>query len=345
MRPVVRNCTARLVSPHWGSGRGNRSMPLLRSAFIALSHNRLLRRFVERSRIGRRMSSRFVAGMEIEDALRVSEAVNEQGMPVTLDSLGESVTSEVGSAPGRRDLPPTAGLDCRAQAQCQHQREADADGPGALSRSWPRVLRRASPGTPPDGQLCSHRHGRLLADPGHTGHRSRLHARPELRDTIGIVIQAYLYRSQSDIEQLIADGIRVRLCKGAYKEPAEVAFPAKADVDENYVCLSKMLLESSTYHGLATHDEVMIATAKTFAREHRIDAHPLRVSNVVWSAPRPAAQPDSRGLQRPRLCPLRPRVVSLLHAAAGGAAGECDFSGQEFLPFLETMRLYGGNGI
>ena len=69
-------------------------MPLMRSAFIALSRNRTLRNFTERSAVGRRMSSRFVAGMEIDDALRVAEAVNLQGMAVTLDSLGESVTSE-----------------------------------------------------------------------------------------------------------------------------------------------------------------------------------------------------------------------------------------------------------
>jgi len=98
----------------------------------------------------------------------------------------------------------------------------------------------------------------------------RLHARLELRNAIGIVIQAYLYRSQADIEQLLADGVRVRLCKGAYKEPAEVAFPAKADVDKNYIALSQMLLASPIYHGLATHDEAMVAAAKAFANEHGI---------------------------------------------------------------------------
>jgi len=99
----------------------------------------------------------------------------------------------------------------------------------------------------------------------------RLHAKTELRGSIGIVIQAYLYRSQADVEQLIVEGIRVRLCKGAYKEPAEVAFPAKADVDKSYMQLTKLLLESSIYHGLATHDEAMIEAAKAFARERGIE--------------------------------------------------------------------------
>ena len=99
----------------------------------------------------------------------------------------------------------------------------------------------------------------------------RIHARPELRGSIGIVIQSYLFRSQADIEQLIAEGIRVRLCKGAYKEPAEVAFPKKSDVDANYVKLGNMLLQSPIYHGLATHDEKMIAAAKSFVAHRNID--------------------------------------------------------------------------
>jgi proline dehydrogenase len=99
----------------------------------------------------------------------------------------------------------------------------------------------------------------------------RANARPDLRGSIGIVIQSYLYRSQADIEQLLADGIRVRLCKGAYKEPPDVAFPSKADVDKNYVKLSEMLLASPIYHGLATHDEVMVAAAKAFASRTGIE--------------------------------------------------------------------------
>ncbi len=99
----------------------------------------------------------------------------------------------------------------------------------------------------------------------------RIHAQPQLRGSIGIVIQSYLFRSQADIESLIADGIRVRLCKGAYKEPAEVAFPKKADVDTNYIKLADMLLQSPIYHGLATHDEKMIAAAMSFAAQQGID--------------------------------------------------------------------------
>jgi len=83
----------------------------------------------------------------------------------------------------------------------------------------------------------------------------------KLRGSIGIVIQSYLYRSQGILRQLVSEGIRVRLCKGAYKEPAEVAFPSKADVDTSYVQLSRMLLLSPIYPA-GTHDEAMIAAPK-----------------------------------------------------------------------------------
>jgi proline dehydrogenase len=99
----------------------------------------------------------------------------------------------------------------------------------------------------------------------------RVQAHPDSRGAIGVVIQAYLYRSQADIEQLLADNIPVRLCKGAYKEPADVAFPQKLDVDTNFVLLSRILLDSPIYHALATHDEAMISAAKAYAAEHGIE--------------------------------------------------------------------------
>jgi proline dehydrogenase len=84
------------------------------------------------------------------------------------------------------------------------------------------------------------------------------------------VIQAYLYRSADDIARLIKEGIRVRLCKGAYQEPASIAFPEKAEVDANYVRLMQQLLSSGIFHGIATHDESMIAATREFAAEHSL---------------------------------------------------------------------------
>ncbi len=246
-------------------------MPLLRSLFIALSRNRPLRRFSERSRLGVRLSSRFVAGMEIDDALRVAEGINKQGMAVTIDSLGESVTSEA---------------EARAAAQIYHvlldaifARKLRAN----ISVKLTQMGLNLSPALAESiaESLAEHAHATgsfLRVDMEDSSLTQatleivrRLNAKPALRGAIGVVIQAYLYRSQADLEQLLAEGIRVRLCKGAYNESAEAAFPGKADVDANYVRLADLLLASTIYHGLATHDEAMIAAVKSYAGQHGIE--------------------------------------------------------------------------
>ena len=245
-------------------------MPFLRSAFIALSRSRVLRRFGERSSIGVKLSSRFVAGMEIDDALRVAEAVNKQGMAVSLDSLGESVTSEAeahrAAAIYHRLLDAIAERKLNANISVkltQMGLELSPELAETVAQALAEHARATNNFVRIDMEDSSLTQVTLDIV-------RRLHARPDLRGAIGIVIQSYLYRSGADIEQLLADGIRIRLCKGAYKEPAEVAFPRKSDVDENYVKLSGMLLDSPVYHGLATHDEKMIAAAKAFAQKHEI---------------------------------------------------------------------------
>ena len=89
-------------------------------------------------------------------------------------------------------------------------------------------------------------------------------------DNVGIVVQAYLYRTEKDVEDLLKIGARIRICKGAYKEPGSVAFQDKRDVDTNYVKITKMLLTSGIYHGIATHDENMVTAARDFAAERGI---------------------------------------------------------------------------
>jgi proline dehydrogenase len=209
-------------------------MPVLRSAFIALSHNRSLRKFAETSSTGTRLSSRFVAGLEIEDALRVCAKVNQQGMHVTLDSLGESVT--------------TAEKAHRA-ADVYHQL---LDQIAARKLDSNISVKLTQMGLTLDPALAEQIATNLTEHAQSTGNFVRIdmedspltqvtldivrrvHARPALRPHIGIVIQAYLYRSQADIEQLIADGIRVRLCKGAYKMIAGAkAFAAQRGIDRS----------------------------------------------------------------------------------------------------------------
>jgi len=246
-------------------------MPVLRSTFIALSRNRFLRHFCENSRIGVRLSSRFIAGMEIEDALRVAEAVNQQGMAVSLDSLGESVTSEPEAHRAADiyhqllDLIATRKLNANISVKLT---QMGLELSPALAQSIAGSLAQHASATNnfvridmEDSKLTQ-----VTLDIVR-----RIHANPDSRGSVGVVIQAYLFRSQSDVEQLIADGIRVRLCKGAYKEPPEVAFPHKADVDANFIRLGCLLLDSPLYHGMATHDEAMIKALNAFAAEHKIE--------------------------------------------------------------------------
>ncbi len=246
-------------------------MSLLRSAFIALSHNRSLRHFCENSSLGGKLSSRFVAGTEIFDALRVAEAVNRQGIAVTLDSLGESVTSEAEAHHAAEiyhqllDLIAARKLKANISVKLtQMGLEVSPDLAESIALSLTQHAQSTGSFVRIDMEDSSLTQVTLDIV-------RRVHARAELRGSIGVVIQAYLYRSQADIEQLLAEGICVRLCKGAYKESAEVAFPRKADVDANYVMLSRMLLESPSYHALATHDNRMIDAAKSFARENKIE--------------------------------------------------------------------------
>lgn len=246
-------------------------MALLRSAFIALSANSRLRRFAENSSLGRRMSSRFVAGFRIEDALAVARALDQQGLFTTLDSLGENVSSpdqarqaaqvyhslldEISGALLNANVSlklTQMGMDLGEALACEivsglvlHALQAN---------SFVRVDMEGSPYTQATIDMVC-----------------RLHAIPENRGHVGIVIQAYLRRSEQDIATLLSDGIRIRLCKGAYKEPPEIAFPEKKEVDRNFVALMKMLLKSGIYHGIATHDEAMIRATKEFASAERID--------------------------------------------------------------------------
>jgi proline dehydrogenase len=245
-------------------------MPILRSAFIALSRNRSLRGFCENSRIGVRLSSRFIAGMEVEDALRVAESVNGQGMTVTLDSLGESVNTEAEAHKAadvyHRLLDLLAERKLKANISIKlTQMGLELSPTFAETIAWNLAQHAKSTGNFVRVDMEDSNLTQLTLDIVR-----RLQARPEARGAIGVVIQAYLYRSQSDVEQLLADGIRIRLCKGAYKEPAEVAFPRKADVDANFVRLSHLLLESPVYNALATHDEAMVDAVKAFATEHGI---------------------------------------------------------------------------
>lgn len=244
---------------------------MLRQAFLYLSNQQKIFRFVRDNRFAKRFAQRFVAGETLEDALRAVEPLNKRGITASLDLLGESVRTEREAHAAAREILTMLdriherrlqsnvslkltqmGLDISEElcVALMH----DIVGRARDLRTFVRIDMEASNYT--------ERTLRLFED--------RLH--PSYGDHVGIVLQSYLYRTLADVERAIAIKARVRLCKGAYKEPATVAYPEKADVDANYVrCMHKLLSEGN-YPALATHDERLINEAKRYARANGIGA-------------------------------------------------------------------------
>ena len=243
---------------------------MLRAFFIWLSQNQSLRAIAEKSSFGRRLSSRFVAGTTVNEALDATAAVNAQACSVSLDSLGENVTNaeeaQRSTEVYHRLLDEIAARRLNANVSVKLTQmgldlsEGLARGiTGGIVEHAARVDNFVR--VDMEGSAYTDRTLRIVED---------LHRVNSNAGRVGAVIQAYLYRSEKDVEALLAEGIRIRLCKGAYQEPAEIAFQKKADVDANYVKLMKMLLKSGIYHGIATHDPRMIAATRAFARAEKI---------------------------------------------------------------------------
>ena len=245
---------------------------MLRAFFVHLSENRSLRSFSERSAIGQRVSGRFVAGTEIADAVRVTQNVNRSGMSVSIDNLGESVTNideARHSAQLYNDILDAIAanhLNANISLKLTHM---GLDVDEAMARDIVSGLVAKAAGMNPAGFVRVDMEGspytQRTLDFVH-----ELHRRPGHGNCVGTVIQSYLKRSEADVEKLLSERIRIRLCKGAYKEPATIAFEEKADVDANYVKLMKILMKSGVYHGLATHDEKIIREAQAFATRENI---------------------------------------------------------------------------
>jgi proline dehydrogenase len=242
---------------------------MLRSFLIALSQNAAMRRIMERSAPGRRLSSRFVAGLSVQDALRVTRQLNAEGFAVSMDSLGESVRSEA---------------EARAAANIYHQL---LDAIAAESLNANVSVKLTGVGMDVSPELAESTVGEIVAHASRFGNfvRIDMEGSPYTEATIalterlhgahpgavGTVLQAYLYRTADDTARLLQQGIRIRLCKGAYKEPGSLAFPQKSDVDANYVKLMQAMLPSSVFCGMATHDSAMVAATEKFAGEHGVD--------------------------------------------------------------------------
>lgn len=218
--------------------------------------------------MGRRLASRFVAGMTVAEAVAACERVNSQGIGVSLDSLGESVTLEA---------------EARAAAEVYH-RLLNAIATKELNANVSLKLTQMGMGI--EANFAEEIVGEVVSHAAQVGSfvridmegseyteatiamTERLSAR--FPGSVGTVLQAYLFRTEADSKRLLGQRIRIRLCKGAYKEKPEVAFPRKADVDSNYAKLMKLMAVSGVFCGIATHDEAIVDEMLRFAREHGV---------------------------------------------------------------------------
>ncbi len=245
---------------------------MLRAFFISLSQSASLRSIAENSSIGQRFSGRFVAGTQVEDALRATQEVNGMGLSVSVDNLGENVTNVEEARHSAQlydemlDQIAVRKLNANVSLKLTHM-GLDVDENLARELATGLVQKAASM-LPPNFvriDMEGSPYTQKTLDFVH-----QLHSVPGNQGCVGAVIQAYMRRSEGDVEKLLGEKIRIRLCKGAYKEPPEIAFQAKLEVDASYVQLMKTLMKSGVYHGLATHDENIINQAKEFATRENI---------------------------------------------------------------------------
>ena len=242
---------------------------LMRNSLLWLAGNSTLRRQITRSKLSRPLARRFVAGETAEQAFAAVAQLNSQGALVTLDYLGENVTTlEEATAVrqmyiglleeiSRRGLKCNVSLKLTALGLDINRAVCDANLRTILETAqrddnFVRLDMEGSDYT----QITFDIFEQMFVAEG--------------RKNVGMVIQSYLYRSAADIDRLNELQARVRLCKGAYNEPATVAYPQKADVDKNYIELTRRLLTAGNYPGLATHDSAIIDWVKRFVRENGI---------------------------------------------------------------------------
>ncbi|MHB1417497.1 MAG: proline dehydrogenase family protein [Chloroflexota bacterium] len=242
---------------------------MLRTPLLYMSQRKTVKHAIMAVPLSRRVALRFVAGDTLEDAIDTIGALNRAGIRVTLDHLGENV-SDVEATKRAAD----------SYVEALHRI--------AVSRVDGNVsVKLTQMGLDISYDLCQENVGRILEAASAMGNFVRidmesheyvdrtLQMYAELRargyENVGVVIQSYLYRSEEDVDTLLKQGARVRLVKGAYNEPASVAYPHKRDVDANFLRLAAKLLEGGNYPAIATHDEKIIKWTKRFAAEHAVE--------------------------------------------------------------------------
>ncbi len=240
---------------------------MLKDTLLYMAQNERLRDFVVHNRMARSVARRFVAGETLDDATQATRTLNKRGIQVALDLLGENVSDE---------------HEARASAQ-DYLKAIERIKQAGIGANI--SIKLTALGLDISQELCEENLVSILEQAGkynifvcidmegsaYTQQTVEMTLRMHQRfEHVGTVIQSYLYRSRKDVEQLVANGVRVRLVKGAYKEPHTVAFQTKADVDRNYVQLMMLLLSRGNFPAIATHDEAIVGAARKFARDHGI---------------------------------------------------------------------------
>jgi len=242
---------------------------MLRKPLLYLSNQPRVFRFVRNTALAKKFASRFVAGETLPEALAAVKGLNRQGITASLDLLGESVTNDR-EARDARD----AYLELLDQI---HEQRLDANVSVKLTAMGLDISEELCISIMQD-VLGRARELKTFVrlDMESSGYVDRTlkifydRLYPSYKENVGIVLQSYLFRTRNDVERALSAQCRVRLCKGAYKEPPSVAYPDKKDVDRNYVACMQLLLEKGNYPGIATHDPAIIDATRAFAKERGI---------------------------------------------------------------------------
>jgi proline dehydrogenase len=242
-------------------------MSIFRKTFLMLSENNWLHEFIMSHGFSKSMASRFTAGETLKEAVLAVQELNRKGMFATLDHLGENVSTKEEALRSSEiyfqilDDIQKNGVNSNVSLKMT---ELGLDLDPELARdNLEKILKRAA-----------ERNNFIRIDMEGSNYTEKtltlFQQVYQVYKNVGVVIQAYLYRSEKDIENLIKMQARVRLCKGAYSEPPDTAFPKKTDVDQNYLKLMKMLLLNGNYPGFATHDPQIIEAIQRTAQEHKV---------------------------------------------------------------------------
>lgn len=242
---------------------------MLRGALLYLSEQQQVFKFVRKNRLARGFANRFVAGETLDTAIAAVRALNARGITASLDLLGESVHNESEARATAKQYVEMLDRIAAEGVDSNVSLKLTAMGLDVSEELCLRLM---------DGVLGRARdHGTFVRiDMESSAYTQRTldifehRLFPAFREHVGIVLQSYLYRTMADVEAAIRMRARVRLCKGAYKEPDAVAFPDKKDVDDSYIRAMRLLLTRGNYPGIATHDEAIINEAKRFALEQGI---------------------------------------------------------------------------